>query len=44
MNTNWIKLDNAAKAFSLVESKNNNIFRFSAILKDKIDVNFLRSA
>lgn len=44
MNTNWIKLDNAAKAFSLVESKNNNIFRFSAILKDKIDVNFLKCA
>lgn len=37
-------LDNTAKVFSLEEKENNNTFRFSAILKEKIDSKKLKVA
>ena len=40
----WRKLDNTAKVFSLAEESNTSIFRFSAILKEKIDVEILTLA
>lgn len=44
MDNSWRKLDNTAKVFSLDEKKNNNIFRLSVILKDKVDSMILKSA
>lgn len=41
---NWRKLDNVAKIFSLEDKKNNNIFRLSVILKEKIDSKILKLA
>jgi len=41
---NWRKLDNTAKIFTLDAKKNTNIFRLSAILKDKVDPNVLELA
>lgn len=40
----WRKLDNTAKIFSLDEQKNNNTFRLSVILKEKVDSIILKSA
>lgn len=40
----WRKLDNSAKAFSLNEKNNNNIFRLSVILKEQIDPIILKTA
>lgn len=44
MNKVWRKLDNTAKAFSVEEKNNYNTFRLSAILKEKVDLNILKSA
>ena len=33
----WQKLDNMAKLFSLSNKKNTNIFRFTVILKQKVN-------
>ena len=44
MDNSWRKLDNTAKVFSLDEKKNNNIFRLSVILKEKVDSMILKSA
>lgn len=44
MNRQWRKLDNTAKVFSLDEKNNNNIFRLSAVLKEKVDSEVLKSA
>lgn len=40
----WRKLDNTAKVFSLDEQKNNNIFRISIILKEKVNPVILKEA
>ena len=40
----WRKLDNVAKIFSLDDKNNTNIFRYSVVLKEDIDVNVLKSA
>lgn len=40
----WRKLDNTAKIFSLDKEKNTNIFRYSIILKQKINKNILKEA
>lgn len=40
----WRKLDNTAKVFSLDEKRNNNTFRLSVILKEKIDPKVLEQA
>lgn len=40
----WRKLDNTAKVFSLDEKRNNNTFRLSVILKEKIDSKILEQA
>ena len=40
----WRKLDNVAKIFSLDDKKNTNIFRYSIILKQKINKNILKKA
>lgn len=44
MNNLWRRLDNTAKVFSLDEKKNNNIFRLSVVLKDKVEPQILKSA
>ena len=41
---NWRKLDNTAKIFSLDDYRNTNIFRYSVLLKEDIDVNILEKA
>lgn len=41
---NWRKLDNTAKIFSLDDSENTNIFRYSVILKQNIDHEILSKA
>ena len=40
----WHKLDNTAKIFSLDDENNTNIFRYSIILKHKINKNILKEA
>ena len=40
----WYKLDNAAKIFSLDDTDNTNIFRYSVILKQEIDKEILKKA
>ena len=40
----WRRLDNVAKAFSLYSKNNINIFRYSVILKEKIDSKILEKA
>ena len=40
----WRKLDNTAKIFSLDDENNTNIFRYSIILKHKINKNILKEA
>lgn len=40
----WRKLDNTAKIFSLDDKNNTNIFRYSIILKQKINKNILQTA
>ena len=37
----WRKLDNTAKIFSLDDENNTNIFRYSIILKHKINILYL---
>lgn len=44
MNKQWRNLDNTAKVFSLDEKSNNNIFRLSAVLKEKVDSEKLKRA
>lgn len=41
---NWRKLDNTAKIFSLDDNRNTNIFRYSVLLKEEIDINILEKA
>lgn len=41
---NWRKLDNTAKIFSLDDRSNTNIFRFSVLLKEKVNVKLLKKA
>ena len=41
---NWRKLDNTAKIFSLDDNRNTNIFRYSVLLKEDIDINVLEKA
>ena len=41
---NWRKLDNTAKIFSLDDSRNTNIFRYSVLLKEDININVLEKA
>lgn len=44
-NMMWLKLDNAAKLYPAVKTKNwSNVFRLSVTLKDKIDPDILQSA
>lgn len=38
------KIDNVAKIFTLEDSKYNNIFRFTLILKENINANILKNA
>lgn len=40
----WNKLDNTAKIFSLDDENNTNIFRYSIVLKHKVNVNILKEA
>lgn len=40
----WRKLDNVAKVFSLDDKNNTNIFRYSVILKQRINKNILKKA
>ena len=40
----WRKLDNTAKIFSLDDENNTNIFRYSIVLKHKINKNILKEA
>jgi len=40
----WRKIDNTAKVFSLEDDKNNNIFRFSVVLKENINPKILKKA
>lgn len=40
----WRRLDNVAKAFSLHSKNNINVFRYSVILKEKIDKEILEKA
>lgn len=44
LKNNWRKLDNVAKVFSLDSKNNINIFRYSVILKQKINKNILKKA
>ena len=44
MNNLWRKLDNTAKLFSVEDKKNQNTFRLSVILKDKINPKILTNA
>ena len=41
---NWRKLDNTAKIFSLDDKNNVNIFRYSVVLKEKVDKHLLDMA
>lgn len=41
---NWRKLDNTAKIFSLDDKSNSNVFRYSVILKEIVDVKILKKA
>lgn len=41
---NWRKLDNTAKIFSLDDNRNTNIFRYSVLLKEDIDIKVLEKA
>lgn len=42
--SSWRRLDNTAKIFSLSIDDDMSVFRFSALLKDKIDVELLKRA
>lgn len=44
LKSSWRKLDNVAKIFSLDDKNNTNIFRFSAVLKQKINKHLLKKA
>lgn len=44
LKNNWRKLDNVAKVFSLSYKNNMSIFRYSIILKNKIDQKELKNA
>ena len=44
LKNSWRKLDNTAKIFSLDSKKNTNIFRYSIILKSKVDKDILKKA
>lgn len=41
---NWRKLDNTAKIFSLDDIKDTNIFRYSVLLKENVNLNNLKIA
>ena len=40
----WRKLDNTAKIFSMEDYTNNNTFRLSVVLKEKINPSYLKDA
>lgn len=42
--SSWRRLDNTAKIFSLSVDDDMSVFRFSALLKDKIDIDLLKRA
>lgn len=42
--SSWRRLDNTAKIFSLSVDDDMSVFRFSALLKDKIDIELLKRA
>ena len=43
LKTKWFKLDNAAKIFPPTSNKNDpKVFRFTCILKEKIEQNILQ--
>lgn len=44
MNKKWRRLDNTAKIFSMEEYTNNNTFRLSVVLKEKINASYLKDA
>ena len=44
LKTYWRKLDNVAKVFSLDAKSNTNIFRYSVVLKEKVNENILKKA
>lgn len=44
MGRKWRKLDNTAKIFSMEDYTNNNTFRLSVVLKDKINPSYLKDA
>ena len=45
LKTKWFKLDNAAKIFPPTSNKNDpKVFRFTCILKEKIDQNILQES
>lgn len=44
MGKKWRKLDNTAKIFSMEEYTNNNTFRLSVVLKEKINPSYLKDA
>lgn len=44
MGRKWRKLDNTAKIFSMEEYTNNNTFRLSVVLKEKINPSYLKDA
>lgn len=41
---NWRKLDNTAKIFSLDDNRNTNIFRYSVLLRENVDINILEKS
>ena len=44
MGKKWRKLDNTAKIFSMEDYTNNNTFRLSVVLKEKINPSYLKDA
>ena len=44
MGRKWRKLDNTAKIFSMEDYTNNNTFRLSVVLKEKINPSYLKDA
>ena len=44
MSKKWRRLDNTAKIFSMEEYTNNNTFRLSVVLKEKINASYLKDA
>jgi len=44
MGRKWRKLDNTAKIFSMEDYTNNNTFRLSVVLKEKVNPSYLKDA